>query len=150
MNFSMYRKQISGLVKEISATLLETFKKISEDYHITCIQYEILSLVYEVKSISIGDIANKMFMDKGNISSMCKKLEKNELLIRTRNQKDERIVEVCLTKKGNNMIKMMNDKLDIIFKKVMEEEEKEELDNITKALNKINEMIKKVDEQCIQ
>ena len=104
MNFSTYRKEVDTVLSEISSNVEKFMKSFLDMFGITVIQFKILSVISEKGNISIGELSNRTIMDAGNMSSMCKKLEKNGYLVRTRNLKDERVVEVSLTDKAKDMI----------------------------------------------
>ena len=75
-----------------------------------------------------------------------KQLEKNGYLVRTRNLKDERVVEVSLTDKAKDMITKLDSLFDERFKNFFENENDEDLEVILRALKKLSERFTQMNE----
>lgn len=146
MNFSRYRKEVDTVLSEISSNVEKFMKSFLDMFGITVIQFKILSVISEKGNISIGELSNRTIMDAGNMSSMCKKLEKNGCLVRTRNLKDERVVEVSLTDKAKDMITKLDSLFDERFKNFFENENDEDLEVILRALKKLSERFTQMNE----
>ena len=67
---------------------------------ITYTQYLVLLVLWELENCSIKDIAKTLKLDSPTITPIVQKLEKMNLVKRQRSDKDERVVEVSLTKAG--------------------------------------------------
>ena len=67
---------------------------------ITYTQYLVLLVLWESESSNIKEIAKVLKLDSPTITPIVQKLEKMNLVKRQRSDKDERIVEVTLTKNG--------------------------------------------------
>lgn len=139
MDISTYRKEMNFILSEISSNIEKIMKSFLDMFGITVVQYKILSVIFERKCVTIGELSSCAVMDAGNMSSMCKKLEKNGYIIRSRNIKDERIVEVSLTDKSKDIVVKLNNILDEKFKYFFENETNENLEIILKALRRVNE-----------
>ena len=70
---------------------------------ITYTQYLVLLVLWESESSSINSIAKTLKLDSPTITPIVQKLEKMNLLKRTRSEDDERVVIVSLTKNGINL-----------------------------------------------
>ena len=146
MNFSRYRKEVDTVLSEISSNVEKFMKSFLDMFGITVIQFKILSVISEKGNIPIGELSNRTIMDAGNMSSMCKKLEKNGYLVRTRNLKDERVVEVSLTDKAKDMITKLDSLFDERFKNFFENENDEDLEVILRVLKKLSERFTQMNE----
>ena len=71
---------------------------------LTYSQYLVMLVLWEqsnlVSSISVKSLGQALDLDSGTLSPLLKRLEKQELLTRVRNARDERSVEIALTKTG--------------------------------------------------
>ena len=146
MNFSRYRKEVDTVLSEISSNVEKFMKSFLDMFGITVIQFKILSVISEKGNIPIGELSNRTIMDAGNMSSMCKQLEKNGYLVRTRNLKDERVVEVSLTDKAKDMITKLDSLFDERFKNFFENENDEDLEVILRVLKKLSERFTQMNE----
>ncbi len=70
---------------------------------ITYTQYIAFMVLWEKKSISVGELCERLFLDSGTVTPLVKKLEKDGYITRERSKEDERVVIVCLTEKGDKM-----------------------------------------------
>lgn len=70
---------------------------------ITYTQYIAFMVLWEKKSISVGELCERLFLDSGTVTPLIKKLEKDGYITRERSKEDERVVIVCLTDKGDKM-----------------------------------------------
>ncbi len=83
--------------------ITRTYRNALENFGLTYPQYLVMLVLWEGDGISVSAIANKLELDSGTLTPMLKKLEVAGLLSRTRNKRDERIVIVMLTDKGNKL-----------------------------------------------
>ncbi len=52
------------------------------------------------QDVTVGDVSELTFVDPANASTLCKKLEREGYLTRTRHSADRRVVTLSLTEKG--------------------------------------------------
>ncbi len=67
---------------------------------LTYTQYVTMMVLWEVNSISVKDLGEKLYLDSGTLTPLLKKLEHLQLIERTRSHEDERIVIVTITESG--------------------------------------------------
>jgi len=70
---------------------------------ITYTQYLVLLVLWESETSSIKDIAKVLKLDSPTITPIIQKLEKMNLVKKKRSSLDERVVEVSLTKSGEDL-----------------------------------------------
>ena len=63
-------------------------------------QYLVLLVLWERDGISVKALGEKLFLDSGTITPLIKRLEARGLLLRKRDEEDERVVRVVLTPQG--------------------------------------------------
>ncbi|MGI6216485.1 MAG: MarR family winged helix-turn-helix transcriptional regulator [Coriobacteriales bacterium] len=76
---------------------------------ITYTQYITFMVLWEQDGISVGDICAKLHLDNGTLTPMLKKMEKQGLVSRRRDETDERRVQVFLTDEGRAMKERVRD-----------------------------------------
>lgn len=64
------------------------------------------------RDATVGDISNASGMGQANASSLCKKLEREGFLTRSRSCPDRRVVTLSLTPKGRETMERIRQKLD--------------------------------------
>ncbi|MBQ7473496.1 MAG: MarR family transcriptional regulator [Oscillospiraceae bacterium] len=67
---------------------------------LTYTQYIVLLVLWERDGLSLGEIGDKLCLDSGTLTPLCKKLETAGLIVRRRSEEDERSVRITLTDAG--------------------------------------------------
>ena len=62
-----------------------------------------MMVMWEHKSISVRDMGKLLFLDSGTLTPMLKKMEKAGWITRKRSERDERIVMVSITERGEQL-----------------------------------------------
>ncbi|MCY2687606.1 MarR family winged helix-turn-helix transcriptional regulator [Salinimicrobium sp. TH3] len=92
--------QICFPLYSVSRLITKAYKPYLEQLGITYPQYLVLLVLWEEKTLSVNKIGRKLLLNTNTLSPLIKRMEKNELLTRTRSMDDERTVLVSLTEKG--------------------------------------------------
>ena len=77
---------------------------------LTPLQAMVLLLVAQ-GDLTVGALSENTNMGQANASTLCKKLERSGDLIRTRSEKDERIVNLSLTDKGRQALERVEERI---------------------------------------
>ncbi len=80
--------------------VVRRYTPLLEPLGLTYTQYIAMMVMWEHKSISIRDMGKMLFLDSGTLTPMLKKMEKSGWIIRNRSKKDERMVILTITEKG--------------------------------------------------
>ena len=67
---------------------------------LTYTQYIVLLVLWERDGLSLGEIGDRLSLDSGTLTPLCKKLETAGLIERRRSERDERSVRITLTDAG--------------------------------------------------
>ena len=81
---------------------------------------------------------------RANISSMCKKLEQQGFIQKKRDPKDERVVMIRLTKKGEQTITEINNYFNERISKCMVYETEETFITIINGMEKLNSLLQSI------
>ncbi|MDV3429588.1 MAG: MarR family winged helix-turn-helix transcriptional regulator [Bacillota bacterium] len=144
MVVSEFKNIVWNYARKISEITNCVFCPVFEEYGLTIVQVRILVELSQCGSHTIGSLANNTCMAGANISAMCKKLEKMELLKRIRDREDERIVKVALTDKGYQIVADLDRTLNNKFSEQIEDTDEETLNEIIIGLEKLNRLIEKI------
>jgi DNA-binding MarR family transcriptional regulator len=85
-----------------------------------------------------------MRMAGGNISNLCKKLEKEGFVERCRNVNDERVVIVTLSAKGRQTISEIDRAIDRKYELLLEKYAEESLTEIVSGLKRLNLLLERI------
>lgn len=66
-------------------------------------QYLVLMVLWEHRAITVKQLGEILFLDSGTLTPLLKRMEINGLLRRSRSSKDERVVDIVITEKGEKL-----------------------------------------------
>ena len=95
------------LDRQLCFPLYAAARKVIGRYHgllsaldLTYTQYVTMMVLWEEKSMSVKELGARLYLDSGTLTPLLKVLEKKGYVDRRRSEKDERVVNVTLTGKG--------------------------------------------------
>src|SRR3954447_19385730 len=97
-------RYISGIIKQKGREMLNQYK-------ITPPQFVALQWLFEHGDMTIGELSNKMYLAFSTTTDLVDRMEKNQLVMRIRDDKDRRVVRIHLLKEGERIIE------EVIFKR---------------------------------
>lgn len=101
INFFEFNNTIFSMIREISHKIDLLLLDTANSLDLTPLQLKIIIALYSSdKDVSIGNLGKAIGVTGGNISNICKKLEKKGFVDRIRSEEDERVVNVRLTDTG--------------------------------------------------
>lgn len=83
-----------------SKEIIRKYTPFLEEIGLTYTKYIVMMALWEEKEINIKKLGDRLSLDSGTLTPLLKKLEKDELVVRTRQESDGRNVIISLTKKG--------------------------------------------------
>lgn len=91
--------QLYACAKEI----VRRYTPLLEPLGLTYTQYIAMMVMWEHKSISVRDMGKLLFLDSGTLTPMLKKMEKAGWIQRKRLERDERMVILTITARGEEL-----------------------------------------------
>ena len=92
--------QICFPIYSVSRLITKAYKPYLEKLGLTYPQYLVLLVLWEEDNLSVNRIGRKLMLNTNTLSPLIKRMEKNNLLTRSRSVDDERTVLINLTEKG--------------------------------------------------
>ena len=83
--------------------IVRRYTPLLEPLGLTYTQYIAMMGMWEHKSISVRDMGKLLFLDSGTLTPMLKKMEKAGWLQRKRSERDERMVILTITARGEEL-----------------------------------------------
>ncbi|MCD8010422.1 MAG: MarR family transcriptional regulator [Lachnospiraceae bacterium] len=121
------------------------YSQIIKDEDLSVIQLRLLLTVHANGEIPVGQLGQKIGMNSGNCSSMCKKMEQKGLLTRHRHREDERIVCLTLTPEGmvvaERILARLKDLQDYVCGGLSEEEMNHIMHSMDIVTNYVNRLV---------
>ncbi len=89
-----------------SREVVKRYKPYLDDLGLTYTQYIVMMVLWEYKSTSIKALGQQLHLDSGTLTPLLKRMETDGLLKRSRDTVDERIVNISVTEKGEQLMKL--------------------------------------------
>lgn len=97
------KNQICFPLYAVSREILRKYTPFLKELNLTYTQYIVLMVLWEKTEITVGELGKMLYLDTGTLSPLLKSMEKSELVCRSRDKNDERIVKVSITEKGSDL-----------------------------------------------
>jgi DNA-binding MarR family transcriptional regulator len=128
-----------------SRAMTQVYRPYLSKLNLTYPQFLVMLLLWEKQSekINVKNLGERLFLESGTLTPLLKRLEANELLVRSRSLEDEREVIVKLTRKGKNLEKKCGAIPMEMFSnlKVTMDEFVDVRDGVAKILENLNEKL---------
>lgn len=110
------------------------------NYNLSFPQYNVLRILrgQNGECISIRGIRDKMICENSNASRVVEKLLLKKLLSKEQSKKSKREVNICITKKGMDLLKELDDLILNTERKIFKELRDQEMIDFNELLKKIN------------
>jgi DNA-binding MarR family transcriptional regulator len=86
-----------------SRSMTARYRVALEEFGLTYPQYLVMVLLWEESSIPVGRIGERLSLESSTLSPLLKRLELMDLISRTRDRSDERLVIIGLTRAGRRL-----------------------------------------------
>lgn len=83
--------------------VVKRYKPFLDEIDLTYTQYITMMVLWEHKEMSVKELGSYLLLDSGTLTPVLKKLEQKEYLTRARDKKDERVLNVAITAKGEGL-----------------------------------------------
>lgn len=76
------------------------YRPLLDDIGLTYSQYTVMLVLWERQSTTLRDLTDLLYLDSGTLSPVLQRLERLGLITRSRDQGDERVLQVTITEAG--------------------------------------------------
>ena len=148
IEFFEFNNSIFSMIREISHKIDLLLQETAQEMGVTTLQLKmIMTLSASDESVSIGNLGKSIGVNGGNISNICKKLEKQGFVDRNRSDEDERVVNVKLTQKGFDAAEKVSEYFDKIRPK---KDEKSINSNLKTIINELDSLDNLLDDYIVR
>ncbi|WP_068084296.1 MarR family winged helix-turn-helix transcriptional regulator [Polycladidibacter stylochi] len=78
-------------------------------------QFLVLVVLRESDNITVREIGHKLQLESSTLTPLLKRLEKAEIVVRRRDEKDERLVRIELSDKGRTLLPKIDEMVGCVF-----------------------------------
>lgn len=83
-----------------SKEIVKRYKPFLDEIDLTYTQYITMMVLWEHGEMNVKELGSCLFLDSGTLTPVLKKLEQKGYISRKRSEKDERVLNVAITKAG--------------------------------------------------
>ena len=132
-------RAIADYIEEVKELLSSD---IWENIFLDCSKNEVLIfwLLYQRREVNMTEIAEYIHVPLNTATGIINRMEKNELIVRTRSKEDKRVVLIGLSEKGMTQFQSLVNELMYYGMKVMSSFTKEEMNLFYKMTTKVKEI----------
>lgn len=112
---SYLSKQLCFLFYVSSKEIIKKYTDYLKEYGLTYTGYIVLMAIEDDEKLNIKKLGERVFLDSGTLTPLLKKLEKKNYVIRTREEQDERNLQISLTERGKDIQNVLSDISQSIF-----------------------------------
>ena len=134
-------RAIADYIEEVKELLSSD---IWENIFLDCSKNEVLIfwLLYQRSEVNMTEIAEYIHVPLNTATGIINRMEKNELIVRTRSKEDKRVVLIGLSEKGMTQFQSLVNELMYYGMKVMSSFTKEEMTLFYKMTTKVKEILR--------
>ena len=112
---SYLSKQLCFLFYVSSKEIIKKYTDYLKEYGLTYTGYIVLMAIEDDEKLNIKKLGERVFLDSGTLTPLLKKLEKKNYVIRTREEQDERNLQISLTEGGKDIQNVLSDISQSVF-----------------------------------
>lgn len=86
-----------------SKEIVKKYKPFLDEIDLTYTQYITMMVLWEKKQINVKELGECLYLDSGTLTPLLKKLENKGFIERKRSSQDERNLNICITKNGEEL-----------------------------------------------
>lgn len=141
MYITEFKTELWSIMYQVKNDIRKFIEKVLQTEGLTMVQGYILFRLSQGSITNISSLSRQFELNQGNVSTMCKQMEKAGLIKRVRNAEDERIVNLSLTEDGKQTLQKLHGYINK-FDTVLEKMPKEKLEVILCGINEFSELLK--------
>lgn len=112
---------------------------------ISPMQFRTMGIICENKTMTMTELANEILISKQQLTPMIDKMIESNIVERTSDKEDRRIIKISLTTYGNELLEDRRNELLKTLSKKFEKLDLADIEKLNTALDQINEIINKLD-----
>lgn len=136
-----YPRIITDLLHNVKRSFEKLVKWYFNDYRLTLTQLSLVLLLKENGSLNVSSISKQMGLSKSTVSGIINRLEKMNIVTRTRSEEDRRVIRISLTDEVKNICPSIENKLKEFIYHMFDGVSDDDLSDIVKGLCLLDQII---------
>lgn len=95
--------QVCFPIYTLAKEIVNQYRPFLDELGLTYPQYLVMLVLWEQGEQTVSELGQKLNLDSGTLTPLLKRLEQKGVVTRTRKIVDERIVQISVTQKGNEL-----------------------------------------------
>lgn len=129
--------RVSFLTHRINARLQQLCNPVIAPYQLDLYSSRIIVALAEKGPMKVGELVDLMALPQSTMSHQLKRLERDDYVLRTRSEVDNRTVVISLTRRGADVAETCNRLSDMILGSVSQELNRQEIEQLTALLQRV-------------
>lgn len=123
--------------------LVQAVTRFLKTYQLTPTQYNVLRILRGAhpNTLTCGDIGDRLVTPDPDVTRLLDRLEKRNLVSRSRDTADRRVVRGAITEEGLELLARLDDPLPEFVRELLGHLDAQELDNLISLLEKARERV---------
>ncbi|WP_256760400.1 MarR family winged helix-turn-helix transcriptional regulator [Cohnella sp. WQ 127256] len=144
MDLVNYSIEIGGLLRVIDTKHSKIINQFYSPQNLTGPSINILLLLENEGPLRVGDIGAELNMVDSNVSAICSRLEKMDLVSRVRVKDDQRVVQIQLTETANERMQDIRSNVGDFQQLFVKNASPQDLEDILNGLKKLENLLDNV------
>ena len=136
-----FKNQVWALMLDITDRMNGVFHPIIDRYGLTIMQMRVLFEIRREDGCTVSGLSRRVCAAGTNVSALCKRLEREGLLERSRDPRDERVVHITLTGEGRRTV----DEVDALVTRAFPLLNEEDAEVILDGMQRLSLLLQKRD-----
>ncbi len=136
-----FKNQVWALMRDITDRMNGVFHPIIDRYGLTIMQMRVLFEIRREDGCTVSGLSRRVCAAGTNVSALCKRLEREGLLERSRDPRDERVVHITLTREGRRTV----DEVDALVTRAFPLLNEEDAEVILDGMQRLSLLLQKRD-----
>ena len=104
LDLEQFEREWTAKARNLFLRMQRLLEQVQEDCGVTLAQSYVLGELVRSGEMTMSALSQKLQVTKGNLSSLCNRMERQGLVQRKRSEKDERVVYIDVTRSSRELI----------------------------------------------
>ncbi|MTI65938.1 MAG: MarR family transcriptional regulator [Firmicutes bacterium] len=145
VNFEKSVIEIEKSLRKVDNIIRQKGREILKDFNITAPQFIALQWLINEGDLTIGELSKKMSLACSTITDLIDRMEKNKLVVRTKDENDKRVVRIKVKEKGHTLVQEVLDKRRYFLTEKLKGFKEEDKKFLMKNLKSLHAAMKEVE-----